>query len=179
MNWLDIVIAIILVINLFIGLKAGLIKTVISLAGLILGIFLFVVGLCVVKIRGDLIQSSYRHEAAYWQELGEKLGHNSNGIALTHDYGYRLSYWGFANPKLWPTQGDLTVKELIGSTDPAFEENFNLKTEGKDYFLVTLVNDFKSQKNLYTYLFDHYPYSEGDGYYIFDLKNPLVTPPVN
>ena len=40
MNWLDIVITIILVINLFVGLKAGLIKTMISLAGLILGTFL-------------------------------------------------------------------------------------------------------------------------------------------
>ncbi len=40
MNWLDIVIAIILVITLFMGLKAGLIKMVISLAGLILAIFL-------------------------------------------------------------------------------------------------------------------------------------------
>ena len=40
MNWLDIVIAIILVINLFVGLKAGLIKMLVSLAGLILGIFL-------------------------------------------------------------------------------------------------------------------------------------------
>jgi len=40
MNWLDIVIVIILAINFFVGLKAGLIKMVISLAGLILGIFL-------------------------------------------------------------------------------------------------------------------------------------------
>jgi membrane protein required for colicin V production len=40
MNWLDIVIAIILVITLFVGLKTGLIKMVISFAGLILGIFL-------------------------------------------------------------------------------------------------------------------------------------------
>jgi membrane protein required for colicin V production len=40
MNWLDIIIAIILVIGLFFGLKAGLIKAVISLAGLILAIFL-------------------------------------------------------------------------------------------------------------------------------------------
>ena len=40
MNWLDIVIAIILVINLLVGLKAGLIKMVISLAGLVLAIFL-------------------------------------------------------------------------------------------------------------------------------------------
>jgi membrane protein required for colicin V production len=40
MNWLDIVIAIILVINLFIGLKSGLIKMVVSLVGLVVGIFL-------------------------------------------------------------------------------------------------------------------------------------------
>jgi membrane protein required for colicin V production len=40
MNWLDIVIAIILAIGIFMGLKTGLIKMVISLAGLILGIFL-------------------------------------------------------------------------------------------------------------------------------------------
>jgi membrane protein required for colicin V production len=40
MNWLDIVVAIVMLIALFLGLKAGLIKAVISLAGLILGIFL-------------------------------------------------------------------------------------------------------------------------------------------
>ena len=40
MNWLDIVIAIVLVIGIIIGVKAGLIKMVISLAGLILAIFL-------------------------------------------------------------------------------------------------------------------------------------------
>ena len=40
MNWLDIVIAVILVIGIFVGLINGLIKMVISLAGLILGIFL-------------------------------------------------------------------------------------------------------------------------------------------
>ena len=40
MNWLDIVILIVLAINVFIGLKIGLIKMVVTLAGLILGIFL-------------------------------------------------------------------------------------------------------------------------------------------
>jgi membrane protein required for colicin V production len=40
MNWLDIIIAIVLVIGIVIGLKAGLIKMVISFAGLILAIFL-------------------------------------------------------------------------------------------------------------------------------------------
>ncbi len=40
MNWLDIIIAIILVINIFTGLRTGLVRTVISFAGLIFGIFL-------------------------------------------------------------------------------------------------------------------------------------------
>jgi hypothetical protein len=40
MNWLDIIIAIILVINLFVGLKTGLIKMAIPFVGLVLGIFL-------------------------------------------------------------------------------------------------------------------------------------------
>lgn len=40
MNWLDMVIAIILVVNLFVGLRTGLIKMVISFLGLVLGTFL-------------------------------------------------------------------------------------------------------------------------------------------
>jgi len=140
---------------------------------LVMLLFLFSVGLCVMKSRGDMIGESFRHEAKYWKELGNKIGQRSSVIALTHDYGYRLNYWGFIQPQLWPTQGDLTVKELIGSTDPEFETLFKMKTEGKDYFLVTLQNDFESQSNLSTYLFDHYPYEEGDGYYLFNLRTPL------
>ena len=142
---------------------------------LVMVVFGIALGLCFIQIRSDLLGASYRHEAKYWQELGEKIGRNASVIALTHDYGYRISYWGFVNPTLWPTQSDLTVKDLIGSTDPAFEELFKLKTEGKNYFLVTLINDFKSQANLYEYLFAHYPYTEGDGYYLFDLTSPLGT----
>ena len=40
MNWLDIVIIVIIVISAFIGLKVGLIKAVLSLAGLIIGVIL-------------------------------------------------------------------------------------------------------------------------------------------
>jgi len=122
-----------------------------------------------------MIGSSYRHEAKYWKDLGELIGHRSSVIALTHDYGYRLNYWGFIQPDLWPTQGDLTVKELIGSTDPEFETLFKTVTEGKQYFLVTLLPDFESQQNLYEYLFANYPYQQGDGFYLFDLLRPLTT----
>jgi membrane protein required for colicin V production len=40
MNWLDIVIIVAIAITTFIGLKIGLIKTVLSLAGLIIGVIL-------------------------------------------------------------------------------------------------------------------------------------------
>jgi len=39
MNWLDILLAVILVIAVFIGLRRGLIKTVFALVGLVLGVF--------------------------------------------------------------------------------------------------------------------------------------------
>ena len=40
MNWLDLVILVIVVINIFLGLKIGIIKAFLSLAGLIVGIIL-------------------------------------------------------------------------------------------------------------------------------------------
>ncbi|MFC1897287.1 CvpA family protein [Chloroflexota bacterium] len=40
MNWLDIVIIVVLVISTFLGLKTGIIKAVLSLAGLIVGVIL-------------------------------------------------------------------------------------------------------------------------------------------
>jgi hypothetical protein len=119
--------------------------------------------------------ASYRHEAAYWKALGEKIGMNKQVIGLTHDYGYRLQYWGFVLPKDWPTRGDMVVSELGGGSPPDFAEYFRSSTEGMDYFLVTLIGDFEAQIDLHDYLFASYPYEQGDGYYLFDLRHPLGT----
>ena len=59
-------------------------------------------------------------------------------VALTHDYGYRLSYWGFISPRLWATQGDQAVDRLSGTAEKPFAEQFSQSTQGYDYFLVTL-----------------------------------------
>ncbi len=40
MNWLDIIIIVVIAISTFLGLRAGIIKTVLSLAGLIVGVIL-------------------------------------------------------------------------------------------------------------------------------------------
>lgn len=138
-------------------------------------VLVFALALSVQHTRGVLVASDYRHEAQYWADLGEKIGDNASVIALTHDYGYRLSYWGFVSPDLWPTAADRTVKVLEGATDPAFRQLFKELTLGKSTFVVTLQGEFNNQPDLREYLFSNYPYQEGEGYYLFDLTNPLVT----
>jgi hypothetical protein len=153
--------------------KIEAMKPAVVLRVLLAAVLLFSVALTVFKSRSELLTADYRYEEKYWKQLGDKIGQNTPIVALTHDYGYRLSYWGFIEPTLWETQGDMTVQALSGDQTKSFEKTFAKKTEGKHYFLVTLLGDFKSQKNLYTYLFAHYPYEQGEGYYLFDLTQPL------
>jgi len=140
---------------------------------LVMAILVFSLALCVQNVRGVLVVSDYHHEAAYWTELGKKVGYNASVVALTHDYGYRINYWGHISPSLWPTAGDRTIKVLEGASDPAFQQLFKELTVGKTTFLVTLQGEFNKQPDLKDYLFATYPYQKGDGYYIFDLTQPL------
>ncbi len=52
MNWLDIVVIVVLAISIFLGLRTGIIKAVLSLAGLIVGVIL--AGLLYVPLSGQL-----------------------------------------------------------------------------------------------------------------------------
>jgi hypothetical protein len=139
----------------------------------IAGMLVFATALVVLKSRADLLSSDYHYEETYWKKLGDKIGQDTPIVALTHDYGYRLSYWGFIEPRLWDTQGDEVVQRLSGAAQEPFDQLFADKTQGCDYFLVTLINDFNSQSNLHDYLFKHYPYEQGESYYLFDLRHPL------
>lgn len=130
-------------------------------------------GISIMVARQELNSASFRHEAAYWKDLGEQIGSDSKVIALAHDYGDRLDYWGFIRSRSWPSRGDQAVNELGGSDAPKFSYYFKSQTEGMDYFLVTLISDFEAQTDLHDYLFATYPYVQGDGYYLFDLRNPL------
>lgn len=141
----------------------------------IVAVICFAAGLAVLKSRSEALGSDYHNEPPYWKQLGEKIGTNTSILALTHDYGYRLSYWGFVQAKLWDTQGDETVARLSGAEEEPFNQKFTEMSKGCDYFLVTLINDFNSQQNLHDYLLANYPYEQGDGYYLFDLRHPLNT----
>jgi hypothetical protein len=137
-------------------------------------VFFFLIAVNINEVRGTLYAENYRPEKAFWARLGDKIGHNSAVIALTQDYGGRLSYFGFVNPQIWSTTGDFRLSALSGSTNPDVVQLIKEKTAGMDYFLVTALNDFDAQPALKEYLLSHYSVDQGDGYYLFDLHKPLT-----
>ncbi|NSW53675.1 MAG: glycosyltransferase family 39 protein [Anaerolineae bacterium] len=132
--------------------------------------FLAAVAFGIRTSRGMMVGENYQHEAQYWAELGQKIGTQPKVVALTHDYGYRLSYWGGVYARLWPSGGDIAARELTGSNPDDFLAWFNTQTEGYDLFLVTLLGDLERQPDLKAHLFANYSYESGDGWYLFDLR---------
>ena len=145
------------------------------LSRLVLALVLLVwVGVNAWDVRVILKRGDYRHEASIWQELGETIGQGTPVVGLLHDYGYRLEYWGWMNPTVWFTSGDLRYRELAGQTFD-FDTLFMDSTAGKQFFVVTLFGEYESQPELKGKLENGYPVFKQTGdYLIFDLMHPLV-----
>jgi 4-amino-4-deoxy-L-arabinose transferase-like glycosyltransferase len=128
-------------------------------------------------VRQTLHKSDYRAEAAMLTHVGEVLGHTSSVVALTEDYAYPLSYYGWISAAYWPQTGDDALRRMAGMSVPEFTQTFETTTSGKQYFLVTDLQEFDLQSQLKEYLKTHYPvYNEGDGYIIYDLQHPITQP---
>lgn len=138
-------------------------------------IFIFSVGMVAQRVHSYLNQSDNRSEAQKFTELGNIVGHDVSVIALTEDYGYPLSYWSYIGPSLWPSTSDRDLKNIVGASDPAFQQLFKELTVGKEVFLVTMPDEFEKQTDLKEYLLSTYPVQQGEGYYIFDLAHPLIS----
>lgn len=138
------------------------------------------IGLFVVAIaysswvgRSLLMAEDFRSEPAYWQEMGKALPADGKIIALTNDYGLRLLYYGWRNVGLWPSSGEQDLSELRGSGKD-FQQQFANRTAEYDYFLVMAQGQLNKQPELSDMLSTHYPVVvKGDGYIVFDLRNPL------
>jgi 4-amino-4-deoxy-L-arabinose transferase-like glycosyltransferase len=136
------------------------------------GLLLVVTAVNLWNVRVILIEAEYRSEATFWRRLGEEIGQDVEVAGLTHDYGFRLAYWGWVPSTNWMTSGDFALRELAGQNfdfDPLFEEAI----DDKDIFLVTLVNELASQPALSNKLYAEYPVTEMPGYLIFDLQDHL------
>ena len=137
----------------------------------VLGIFLYCIFAGAWSARDRLSAVDYRPQARMWSEIGERLEHGPNVVALTQDYGSRLAYWGWQNSIIWPNSGDIEYIQARGGS-VEFDEVFQNLTLGNTYFLVTDFEELQRQPALQEHLNGYAVFAEGDGYKIFDLEHP-------
>ena len=124
-------------------------------------------------VRNQMKAVDYRPEAAMWAEIGEQFDEKARVVALTQDYGSRLEYWGWRESANWPYLGDAGFANIREGTF-TFDDLFNRYSSKMSHFLVTDFEEFNKQPELKERLFNFYTVSvQGDGYLIFDLKNPV------
>ena len=125
-------------------------------------------------VRNQMKAVDYRPQAAMWAEIGDQFEDNARVVALTQDYGSRLEYWGWQESANWPYLGDAGYVNIRGGTF-TFDDLFDRYASKMSFFLVTDFEEFDRQPELKERLFTFYPVSsQGDGYLIFDLKNPIL-----
>jgi 4-amino-4-deoxy-L-arabinose transferase-like glycosyltransferase len=124
--------------------------------------------------RNSLVGTDYRSEILGWKKMGEELSKDATYIGLTHDYNTRIGYYGWIEVRAWPNTVDMRMIELTGGNtnleDPYWEELFLAIAADKDYFLVTMFNELEAQPVLRSILYERYPYIDGEGYLLFDLR---------
>lgn len=134
-------------------------------------VFVLVIGVGEVcwQVRTEFKRVDYRPQAEFWQMLGKKL-YNTSSLAMTEDYNGRLAYWGWYASSYMPDIDELRHRELTGHGGDAIR-TFVGAAEGKEYFLVTMLDDFNQLTDLKQYIYDTYPVlDQGEGYIIFDLR---------
>ncbi|MCX6057198.1 MAG: glycosyltransferase family 39 protein [Chloroflexi bacterium] len=117
--------------------------------------------------RSVLVAESFRHEPAFWLNVGEAIPMDAKVIGLTQDYGFRLMLYGWRKVTLWPYSTEL-AEVRNGKVD--FANRFDELTVGRDYFLVTAFGQLDKQPSLKK-LLDAYPIAiEGNGFILYDLN---------
>jgi 4-amino-4-deoxy-L-arabinose transferase-like glycosyltransferase len=122
-----------------------------------------------------LIGVNYAGEAAAWTNMGRELPKEGQILALTHDYGVRIGYYGWRFVHLWPGTEEFNMLSMrassSGEESADFEQQFLTEIQDMDYFLVTRFDQLEAQPLLKERLYDQYPViAQGDGYILFDLK---------
>lgn len=121
--------------------------------------------------RSALLSKDYRSEHLGWEKIAAALPPTGRFIALTHDYGYRLAYYGWRTVNIWPGQADYASFELQGHNEGKdISAEFAARTHNVDYFLVTLFGELNAQPGLKAILYDHYQIIAQDPtFVVFDL----------
>jgi len=121
-----------------------------------------------------LIKNDYRNEPPYYQKIAEFVDPEDKIVALSQDYGYRLSFFGWRVVQNWRGSEDLQFIELNNSELEPFSERFSHFSSNYDYFIVTRMAELRRQEDLYEELYNHYSIVvEGGGYVIFNLRERI------
>jgi hypothetical protein len=118
-----------------------------------------------------LSKNDFRNDPPYYQKVASFVDPEDKIVALSQDYGYRLSYYGWRYAIPWKGTEDLRFIELRDSEVDPFSKRFAEFATGYDFFIITRLKDFRRQTNLFEELNNHYPIiKEGGGYVIFNLR---------
>jgi len=119
-----------------------------------------------------LEKDDYRNEPPYYKKVADYVEPEDKIVALSQDYGYRLSFYGWRVVYPWKGTEDLRYIKLRDSEIDSFSERFSKYSTDYDYFIVTRLQEFRRQQDLYNELYNHYQVlAEGGGYVIFDLRD--------
>jgi hypothetical protein len=80
-----------------------------------------------------------------WAGIGGVLGREARVVALSHDYGLRLAYWGWLDSAAWPVAGDITYHADLRGAQDDFEDRFRELAVKRGFFLVTLTDELALQ----------------------------------
>jgi len=106
------------------------------------------------------------------QELGERVGHSTDVMYLSGDYGLPLEYHGFLSGFAWPLASDLEWERLAGvpPRDPAQRLRGWFGTKVPRYFIVEDLREFAQQPDLARFLAGFPVVVQNDDYVIFALR---------
>lgn len=127
--------------------------------------------------RGILAGQDYRSQAGYWEHLGNLLEHRSDILELSHDYGFRLEYFGWLNGGLWVTYNDPGLaKSLSSDSAPEAQALLRSQLEEHSFLVVTILGELEANPIIKQFLYETYPvFAEGDDFVIFDLHSARET----
>jgi len=117
-----------------------------------------------------LARRDYRGDAAEWSRYSELLPAGSRVIALTQAYGYPLAYYGWVQVSVWLDESDLELRELAGRTAQELEQHRLNLVEGKEFFVITDLEEYENQPDLQELLAQYPIFADGAGYLIYDLR---------
>ncbi len=130
-------------------------------------------GFRLVLSRSTILSTDYRQEPAGWINVGKALPRDGAIIGLTHDYGFRIGYYGLRWVEPWPVEADVGLDLLQGGTwDLNNAKAITDATRGYRYFLVTLFGELEKQPALQAFLAARPVAAQGDGFILYDLEAP-------